>query len=92
MLKKYILSTLGLSILIILFNSNIKLSKETTTVEQDKSRNTTDIIYKFDTELPYDKNMDNNLNMDNEEYDGGSFMPKQLPTPYTNNELEYNLL
>ena len=92
MLKKCILSTLGLSILIILFNSNINLSKATTTIEQDKFSNTKDIIYKSNPELPSDKNMDINSNIEIEEYDGSSFIPKQLPTPYTNNELEYVFL
>lgn len=92
MLKKYILSTLGLSILIISFNSSITLSKATNTIEQDKFSNTKDIIYKFDPKLPSDKNMDSNSNIENEEYDGSSFIPEQLPTPYTNNELEYNFL
>lgn len=45
MLKKYVLLELWLSILIILFNSSINLTKTTNTAEQDKLHNEVDIIY-----------------------------------------------
>ena len=78
MLKKIILLTFGLSILIISFNSNVNLAKATNGIEQDKRNNTTDVKYKFNTEVPSDKNMDSNSNIENEEYGSGSIIPKQL--------------
>lgn len=94
MLKKYVLLELWLSILIILFNSSINLTKTTNTAEQDKLHNEVDIIYiyRFNTELPLDRNMDSKFNIENEEYNNNSFVPEQRPIPYIGNELEYKFL